>query len=131
MDDENVQASFGGSLCAAGGIIACSPCSQGKEMPQLKPAEETEVLAHPSSWLPPGMAVDACSLSFCLFVCLWVLFVFVVVFRDRVSLSWLSWNSLCRSGWSRTHICLSLPPECGITGMCYHHRPWLFIDLFM
>jgi hypothetical protein len=36
---------------------------------------------------------------------------------------WLSWNSLCRSGWPRTQssACISLPSS-GIKSM-YHHRP--------
>ena len=58
-----------------------------------------------------------------LFVCLFVLFCFLFVFRDRVSLcsSWLSWNSLCRPGWPRTQesSCLCLP-SAGIKGMCHH-----------
>jgi hypothetical protein len=35
--------------------------------------------------------------------------------------SWLSWNSLCRPGWSRTQksACLCLP-SAGITGMRHH-----------
>ena len=43
---------------------------------------------------------------------------------------WLSWNSLCRPGWPRTHLCL---PSAEIKGMCSHHPAdmLVFIDQFV
>jgi hypothetical protein len=82
--------------------------------------------------------------QFSFFVCLFSLisvfsfsflvFVFVFCFcfsRQGFSVSpWLSWNSLCRSGWPRTQksTCLCLPSTGIIKGVRHHAR--LLNDLF-
>jgi hypothetical protein len=76
-----------------------------------------------SSWEP---APPSLLLFVCLFVCFcFVLFCFFL--RQGFSvLLWLSWNSLCRPGWTRTQksaclcLCLCLP-SAGIKGV-RHHR---------
>lgn len=54
-----------------------------------------------------------------------------------VSLSWLSWNSLYRSGWPQTHRSTSLCLQsAGINGVCHHRlvmafSPMLIINQFL
>jgi hypothetical protein len=56
-----------------------------------------------------------------------ILFIYLFIYFSRQGFSvypWLSWNSLCRPGWPRTHksACLC-PPSAGIKGMRHHTRP--------
>ena len=54
----------------------------------------------------------------------WWLHLFYFLRQGLFVQSWLSQNSLCRPGWSRTHrsayLCL---PNAGIKGMHHHHHP--------
>jgi hypothetical protein len=60
-----------------------------------------------------------------IFIYLFIYLLFIYLFgfsRQGFSVQpWLSWNSLCRSGWPRTQksACLCLP-SAGIKGVCHH-----------